>query len=362
MKRLLVVMGTRPNFVKLTRFKEVAARQGIFQVELVHTGQHSAAGMTGVFFEQFALHPDHVLQIPDGSAAARMAHVMLALDPLVDRLVPHAMVVVGDVDSTLAGALVARKRGIPLVHLESGLRSGDMRMPEEVNRILVDRISSLHLVTEESGRWNLRSEGLPADGIHLVGNTMIDTLVKFKDRIDGSTVLGDLELGEGGHVLVTMHRPGTVDHPTELAALVEGLLALTQDSDLVFPVHPRTRQKLMEYNLTEALTTAGVRLVEPLDYFSFQKVLATSCFVVTDSGGVQEETTFRGIPCITLRSSTERPVTLTVGTNRLVPMDPGALRAAADDVRSGRWRTGGIPDLWDGFATERVFAALASLV
>ena len=361
MRTLLVVVGTRPNLVKVTRFRAVAEAQGLFRVEVVHTGQHRDGRMSDVFFEQFGLVPDHFLGIPDSTPVERMAHIMLGLHGLVQQRRPHAMVVVGDVDSTLAAALTANKSGLPLVHLESGLRSGDMAMPEEVNRIITDRISAQCMVTEPSGRENLLHEGIAADRIHLVGNTMIDTLVAFNEQIERSPVLRELGLGEGGHVLVTMHRPGNVDEQASLERVVAMLEQVAEHRRIVFPVHPRTTRRLAELGLQERIARVpGLLMIGPQDYFAFQKLLASSAFVITDSGGVQEETTFRRIPCLTLRPSTERPITVTEGTNALLRLEE--LMEAIHRIEQGRVRPGRIPALWDGHATERVFEVLARVL
>jgi UDP-N-acetylglucosamine 2-epimerase (non-hydrolysing) len=362
MRKLMVVVGTRPNFIKVTRFKQVAAEHGGWDVQLVHTGQHFDDRMSTVFFEQFGLVPDHWLGIAPGSPNAQMAHIMLALEPVVKAQAPELLLVVGDVNSTLAAAITGNKMGVRLAHLESGLRSRDMGMPEEINRILTDRITRDFFVTEQSGTDNLLAEGVPASDIHFVGNTMIDTLVAFEDRIQASTVLDDMGLGAGGHVLMTIHRPATVDHAGELAKLVDLIGQVSADHAVVFPVHPRTMGNLERFGLLERLKAMkGVHLGGPMDYFAFQKLVATCAFVITDSGGIQEETTYRRVPCLTLRPNTERPVTITEGSNELIGGDPGELAAAIARIREGRFKGGRIPPLWDGRATERVFGVLDRL-
>ncbi|MCW5898869.1 MAG: UDP-N-acetylglucosamine 2-epimerase (non-hydrolyzing) [Flavobacteriales bacterium] len=358
MKRLLVVVGTRPNFMKVTRFKQVAATRGDVEIVLVHTGQHADDRMSTVFFEQFGMRPDHALGVPPGSPTATMARIMLALEPVARDIAPDAVVVVGDVNSTFAAALTANKMGLPLVHLESGLRSGDMGMPEEVNRILTDRITQVFLVTEPSGRDNLLREGADPATIHHVGNTMIDTLVAFEGRIQADPILREMGLA-GGHALMTMHRPATVDDPARLKDLLELIAVVARRMPVVFPVHPRTTRNLEEAGLMTALRAIqGVALCEPLAYFAFQKLVSASTVVITDSGGIQEETTFRGIPCLTLRPSTERPVTVTEGTNELMTFDPLAVSDALDRIAGGSYKQGRIPDLWDGAATERALDAI----
>lgn len=359
MKRLLTIVGTRPNFMKVTRLKRVAEQHGGLTVELVHTGQHTDDRMSTVFFDQFGLRPDRMLSIPDGSPAARMGELILALEPVMRETKPDAVMVVGDVDSTLAGAIAANKLGLPIVHLESGLRSGDMGMPEEVNRILADRITAHAMVTEASGRENLLKEGTDPHRIHMVGNTMIDTLVAYDEQIGGSTVLERLGLDGAGHVLMTIHRPNNVDDANALSRVLDLIASVARHARVVLPVHPRTMRNLDRFGLKERLTAInGLTICEPLGYFDFQRLVATSSVVITDSGGVQEETTFRGIPCLTLRPSTERPVTVTEGTNTLITFDAAQLDALLENIRSGSYKRGRVPDSWDGCATERVVDVL----
>jgi UDP-N-acetylglucosamine 2-epimerase (non-hydrolysing) len=359
MKKLMVVVGTRPNFMKVTRFKEVAAARGDVHVELVHTGQHTDDPMSTVFFEQFGMRPDHWLGILPGTPTEVLARIMLALEPVVRRCAPDAMVVVGDVNSTLAAALTANRMGLALAHVEAGLRNGDMTMPEEVNRVITDRVARHLFVTEHSGEDNLRREGASPENIHLVGNTMIDTLVAFKDRIAADPVLERLEFEAGKHVLVTMHRPATVDDPQGLERMVDLMVWLAARYPVVFPLHPRTRNNLQRSGLLERCARIpGLNLCGPLAYFAFQKVMATSAFVLTDSGGIQEETTYLRIPCLTLRPNTERPITVTQGTNELITFDKALLAGTIDRIERGEFKKGAIPELWDGKATERVFEAL----
>ena len=363
MKKVLLVVGTRPNFIKVTRFKEVADAHGGIGVELVHTGQHFDARMADVFFEQFGLMPDHWLNVPAGSPTSQMAGIMLGLEKVVLDRAPGIVMVVGDVNSTLAAALTANKMGIRIGHLESGLRSRDRGMPEEINRILTDQITDHYFITEQSGMDHLLAEGRPRDSMHFVGNTMIDTLVKFEDRVQANTVLQDLGLGQGGHVLMTIHRPATVDDAGELRKLVDLIAMVAMDHPVVFPVHPRTTNNLKRFGLFERLSAIkGLILGEPMDYFAFQKLVATCAFVITDSGGIQEETTFRRIPCLTLRPNTERPVTVTLGSNELISFDLEALKEAIGRIHAGTFKRGEVPPLWDGHATERVVAALDSIL
>ncbi|MCB9170779.1 MAG: UDP-N-acetylglucosamine 2-epimerase (non-hydrolyzing) [Flavobacteriales bacterium] len=363
MRNVLVVVGTRPNFIKVTRFKEVAAAHGGIDVQLVHTGQHFDAKMADVFFAQFGLTPDHWLEVPPGSPTSQMAGILVGLEQVATEQQPDLMLVVGDVNSTLAGALTANKMGIRLGHLESGLRSMDRGMPEEINRILTDQITDHYFITEQSGIDHLLQEGRPKDAMHLVGNTMIDTLVKFEDRIQASPVLEELGLSGGDHVLMTIHRPATVDDPQELAKLVDLIALVAKDHPVVFPVHPRTTNNLKRFGLHERLAAIpGLILGGPMDYFAFQKLIATCAFVITDSGGIQEETTYRRVPCLTLRPNTERPVTITRGTNELITFDLPALQEAISRIQAGTFKKGEVPPLWDGHATERVVEVLGKVL
>ena len=361
MKKLMVVVGTRPNFIKVTRFKALATERAM-HVDLVHTGQHYDERMSTVFFDQFGLVPDRFLNTPHASPSAQMGHIMIALEAVANELKPDLMLVPGDVNSTLAGALVANKMGIPLGHLESGLRSGDLGMPEEINRILTDRITDHFFVTEQSGIDHLKAEGRPGEDIHFTGNTMIDTLVAYDAQVQAATVLQDLELNTGGHVLMTIHRPATVDSPVELAKLTDLIAFVAGERPVVFPVHPRTTAKLEATGLMARLKELkNLRITGPMDYFNFQKLIATCAFVITDSGGIQEETTYRQVPCLTLRPNTERPITLTMGSNRLISFDRPALQRAIEDITDGRAQRGEVPPLWDGHATERVLDVIAAL-
>ncbi|MBK6475287.1 MAG: UDP-N-acetylglucosamine 2-epimerase (non-hydrolyzing) [Flavobacteriales bacterium] len=288
-----------------------------------------------------------------------IASMMLALEPVLIKERPDVMMVVGDVDSTLAAALTANKVGIALAHLESGLRSRDRGMPEEFNRIVTDRLGDHLFVTEPSGRENLIAEGTSADSIHLVGNTMIDSLVAYDDLVQANDILERSQLVTGGYALMTMHRPATVDDPKELDKMISLIEVAAKDRTVVFSVHPRTRTNMERFgSFKELENIKNLQLHGPLDYFAFQKLIAHSEVVITDSGGIQEETTFRQIPCLTLRPNTERPITVTEGSNELVPFDRDALADALNRIRDKRFKESKIPHLWDGHATERVFDVL----
>jgi UDP-N-acetylglucosamine 2-epimerase (non-hydrolysing) len=366
MKKILIVVGTRPNFIKVTRFKKVAAERNSgskggtsIDVRIVHTGQHFSANMADVFFEQFGLVPDIFLNIGAGSPNAQMAAIMRELEPVIANEKPDLVMVVGDVNSTLAAAITANKMGVRIGHLESGLRSFDRTMPEEHNRVLADRITDHFFITEQSGLDNLSREGEPKEKLHFVGNTMIDTLVAFEPQVQASTVLKDHDLGEGGHVLMTIHRPATVDVPERLSELLDLIAEVAARRKVVFPIHPRTVKNIEAFGLkAKADAIKGLVLTEPLDYFAFQKLIATCGFILTDSGGIQEESTFRQVPCLTLRPNTERPSTVTIGSNELVPLEMNAVRNAIARIENGTFKKGEVPPLWDGHATERIVEVL----
>ena len=351
MRRVICVAGARPNFIKIKPVLDALERRAVETV-LVHTGQHYDAGMSGVFFEELGIRPpDHSLEVGSGTHAVQTARVMTAFEPLLKRICPDLVVVVGDVNSTVACALVAAKSGAYVAHVEAGLRSRDWSMPEEVNRVVTDRVSDYLLASSPDAVDNLRAEGYREDQIHLVGNVMIDTLMANLGRARRRPVLKEMGVDAGAYGLVTLHRPANVDDATVLGGLITVLGELAAEFPLIFPVHPRTRA-----HLGSALP-AGVHLVDPMGYLDFLALQADARLVLTDSGGVQEETTVLGIPCLTLRDNTERPITVTEGTNRLVGRDPATVlavaRAVLDDPPERRR-----PALWDGKAGERVAAAL----
>ena len=353
---LLIVIGTRPNFIKVTRFRKVMDTIPGAKLTLVHTGQHYDKAMSQVFFDQFELRPDHVLQLHSGSVGMQFAHMTTQLVEVMERVKPDFVLVPGDVNSTLAGALAAQRLGIPLGHLEAGLRSFDRSMPEEINRILVDQLSAHHFVTEDSGMTHLKNEGLDqGNNVHFVGNTMIDTLVHFSPQIERSPILSDLGLsaGEKFHLL-TMHRPATVDNREGCQFIVDLLQNLCSSSPVVFPIHPRTQKNLESFGLGDVLKHPALKQTPPLDYFAFQHLISKAQTVVTDSGGIQEETTYRQVPCITLRPNTERPSTTTLGTNQmLTELNVEDVLQAIENPKEGV-----IPPLWDGHATERILEVI----
>jgi UDP-N-acetylglucosamine 2-epimerase (non-hydrolysing) len=327
---------------------EALERRGV-EVELVHTGQHYDPLMNEVFFEDLGLpRPDHSLGVGSGSHAEQTAKVMLGLEPLLDEMRPDVVIVVGDVNSTAAAALVTAKSGALLAHVEAGLRSRDWRMPEEVNRVVTDHLSDYLLAPSPDAVENLRAEGFRTDQIHLVGNVMVDTLLLCVERARDRSVVQDLGLSERGYGLVTLHRPENVDDPSVLAGLLDTLGQIATELPLVLPAHPRLLQQLRGVELN-----SGIRVIDPLGYLDCIALESRARLVATDSGGIQEETTVLGVPCLTLRETTERPITVSEGTNVVVGRDPsrileGARRAMSGDVPVRR------PELWDGHAGERI--------
>ncbi len=362
-KKILVVVGTRPNFIKVTRFKQVAQRYPSIDLQIVHTGQHFDTNMADVFFQQFKLTPDHLLNISPGSANAQIGEIMIKLEELMQNTFqPDLLMVVGDVNSTLAAAITASKLKIPVAHIESGLRSFDKTMPEEFNRIVTDQVADMHFITEPSGKINLEKENIAAGKMHMVGNTMIDTLVAFEKDIENSDILKKLGLSPKEYVLTTIHRPATVDHEEGLKKLIRLFEIITQKGKAVFPIHPRTVNNLKNFGLYGQLTkNKNLVITEPLDYFAFQKLIKYCKYIVTDSGGIQEESTFLRVPCLTLRNNTERPVTCTIGTNTLVPFNIEDVQGYITQIENSIYKKGEIPALWDGHATERIFEVLDRL-
>jgi len=362
--RILIVVGTRPNFIKITRFKKVNEAMGNpFDIRIVHTGQHYDDKMAAIFFEQFELEPDFFLNIPQGTPNNQMAEIMLRLEKVILDFNPSLVMAVGDVNSTFAAAFTAHKSGVKVAHIESGLRSLDRGMPEEINRLLTDEISDYFFITEQNGIDNLLKEGKSKEQMFFVGNTMIDTLVGFDLKINESKILEQYNLKSQGYALMTMHRPATVDNEEGLTKLTDIIDYITTNYDLVFPIHPRTLGKLTHFGLMERVK-ANKRLIltDPLDYFAFQKLTADCRFVITDSGGIQEETTFRRVPCLTLRPNTERPSTVWIGTNELVPFTIEIVRQKISEIIEGRYKKGEIPPMWDGKATERILQQCLTLM
>ncbi|MBX9852326.1 MAG: UDP-N-acetylglucosamine 2-epimerase (non-hydrolyzing) [Cytophagaceae bacterium] len=361
MKRLLTVIGTRPNIIKITQFRRVVKNYPALDLKFVHTGQHYNQNMSDVFFSELDLQsPEYILSLDKTTVVSQLAQIMEGLEKVVTEYKPDVMIVVGDVNSTLAAALVANKMNIHLVHVESGLRSFDKTMPEEHNRVITDSITNTFFVTEESGKQNLIKEGKDSKNIHMVGNTMIDTLVAYDKKINEAEILKTLGLKSGSYALMTMHRPGNVDSKEGLLKLIEVIRELTTDQTVVFPIHPRTVNRLKEFNLLQEVEkNKNLKLMEPAGYLDFQKLILECQFVITDSGGIQEETTFRQIPCLTLRPNTERPCTVDIGSNLLLNFNKAKVMEEVAKIKKGNYKKCAIPPLWDGKSTERIFETLS---
>ena len=352
--RVICVAGARPNFMKIKPVMDALDERGV-EVILVHTGQHYDPAMSNVFFVELGIRrPDHFLGAGSGTHAVQTCRVMTAFEPLAAGLAPDAVVVVGDVNSTLACALVTAKLGARLAHVEAGLRSRDRSMPEEINRLVTDRVSDYLFAPSADAAANLRAEGFPQEQIHLVGNVMVDTLLANADRAAARGTLAGLGLRPGQYGVVTLHRPANVDDPAVLSALLPALAEISRDCPLVLPAHPRADGQLRGAGLP-----ASVRVIPPLGYLDFIALEASARLVLTDSGGVQEETTVLGVPCLTLRDSTERPVTLAEGTNRLAGREPGKIVRAAREMLAAPPPPPRRPALWDGRAGQRIAAILA---
>ncbi len=359
--KIINVVGARPNFMKIAPLMAAYARVSAIEPLLVHTGQHYDQRMSDLFFRQLGIpEPQINLGIGTGSAIERTARIMTAFEQVILEHRPDAVLVVGDVDSTIACGLVAVKLRKTLIHVEAGLRSGDRSMPEEINRIATDSISDLLFCTEQSGVDNLLQSGTPAQQIFMVGNVMIDTLLKNKARAQTTTILQDLGLEPDQYAVLTLHRPANVDNPAVLGRIFDALEIVQRDMPLIFPIHPRTAKNLQDSPLGRRIANMpNLRLIEPVGYLEFLKLMSSARIVLTDSGGIQEETTILKVPCLTLRENTERPITIHMGSNQLVGTDPDKILAGYHRVISKSQPASQTPPLWDGHAAERIVDILA---
>jgi UDP-N-acetylglucosamine 2-epimerase (non-hydrolysing) len=363
--RILCVVGARPNFMKIAPV--IRAMQGAtppLPVRLLHTGQHYDAEMNSQYFEALGIpDPDINLGVGSASHAVQTAEVMRRFEPVLDQEQPAAVLVVGDVNSTLACALVAAKKGVAVIHVEAGLRSFDRDMPEEINRVLTDQISDLLFTTEKSARENLLREGISESRIHFAGNVMIDTLRDNLKRAVPSTQTFNRhgapgDWGRSGFAVLTMHRPSNVDDAATLRSLLGAIRDVSRRVPVVFPMHPRTRTKIEQHGLGSMLDEGSILKLPPLGYLEMLGLMQAARLVLTDSGGIQEETTALGVPCITLRNNTERPITVEQGTNTLAGQNPARILAVVDDVLRNAGKAGRIPELWDGRASQRIAAVM----
>lgn len=363
MKLIDIIAGARPNFMKVAPImRELDRRKavgGSLRYRLVHTGQHYDNKMSGEFLRQLGIPSPHVnLEVGGGTQAEQTAKIMMRYETLLLQEASNLCLVVGDVNSTMACAIAARKLCIPVAHVEAGIRSGDWTMPEEINRIVTDSITSHFFTTSQGANGNLRRLGVEEERIHFVGNTMIDTLLTHREGFRAPSFWNQMGLQAGSYFVLTLHRPANVDRSEDLRQLLGAIGEATRGLPVVFPVHPRTAKVLQD---TGGML-ASLRFVEPQPYLEFNYLVERAKAVITDSGGVTEETTVMGVPCLTLRDNTERPETVTIGTNELVGADPTAIKPALDRLFDGNWKKGGVPELWDGRAGERIVAALEMIL
>ena len=352
--KILNIVGARPNFMKIAPIMEHMKASSRITPVLLHTGQHYDQNMNDVFFDQLGIpRPDIELGVGSGGQAWQVSETIRKFDPVLEKESPDAILVVGDVNATVACSLAASYRKIPVIHVEAGLRSFDWNMPEEINRVVTDRLSDLLFVTEPSGRENLLKEGTPSEKIQFAGNVMVDTLFKHRERsAETSRILEQLQLQPGSYAVMTLHRPSNVDQKNVFAGILRAVHQISKQLKIVFTVHPRTRSRIEEFGLEESVKS--MILLEPQPYLDMVRLMSQAKLVLTDSGGIQEETTVLGVPCLTLRENTERPVTLDEGTNTLVGISPEAIIREAEQIMKTGGKQGRCPELWDGCAAERI--------
>ena len=362
MINLDLIVGARPNFIKIASIIKAIERKNKDKKEvafrLIHTGQHYDANMSDTFFRQLGIpEPDINLNVGSGTQAEQTAGIMLGYENVLKNNKPDLCIVVGDVTSTMACSITARKMLVPVAHVEGGIRSGDLTMPEEINRIVTDSITDWFFTTSETANNNLIKSGIGDERIFFVGNTMVDTLLANRKRFIRPEIWDSLRLNEQGYLVMTLHRPANVDEGEKLKRLIDEIVKHSHDLPLVFPVHPRTARIISELNISHT----RLHMIEPLGYLEFNYLVEKSKAVITDSGGITEETTILGIPCMTLRDSTERPETISTGTNELLGTDPGAIAPAMKKLFDGKWKKGGIPPLWDGHTAERIIEVICKM-
>ncbi len=358
--KIMNVVGARPNFMKIAPLMEEMKKHSQIETLLLHTGQHYDEALSKLFFDDLGLpEPDIYLRIGSANHGAQTGKIMIEFETVVEKEKPDVIVVVGDVNSTIACGLVAVKQGVKLAHVEAGLRSFDRTMPEEINRLLTDQISDFLFITEKSGEENLLKEGIDKNKIHFVGNVMIDSLLSHLEKARDSKILSDLNLKSGEYVTLTLHRPSNVDSKEQFLQILNALSEIQKEIPIVFPIHPRSKNRLKQFGFDPKLKEMpGLLITEPLGYLDFLKLLAESKFALTDSGGIQEETTVLGVPCLTLRDNTERPVTVTQGTNLVIGNRAGSIIEKSKKILNGESKKGRSPDLWDGKAAERIVQVL----
>jgi len=358
--KIINVVGARPNFMKIAPIQREMKKHPSLHPFLVHTGQHYDETMSKFFFEDLELpEPDKYLGVGSGTHAQQTAKIMMEFEKVVEKEKPDLVVVVGDVNSTAACSMVSSKMGVAVAHIEAGLRSFDRTMPEEINRIITDALSDYLFVTEKSGLENLKKEGIPDSRIFFTGNVMIDSLVYFLHKARSTQILKQLNVNGHPFALITLHRPSNVDEENNLRNLLKAFSVIGEEIKVVFPIHPRTRKMLNTFGLEiTAEAVPNLILTDPIGYLDFMNLLQHAHMVLTDSGGIQEETTYLGIPCLTMRENTERPVTIELGTNILVGSDPELIIEEANKIIKGNAKKGKIPELWDGKAAKRIVEVL----
>jgi len=356
------IVGARPNFIKICPIIKSMNMEKRIKNILIHTGQHYDYEMSTLFFTELGIkEPEIYLGIGAGSQAEQTGRIMIALEKELMKIRPDMVCVVGDVNSTMAAALVAAKLCIPLAHVEAGLRSRDLTMPEEINRIVTDRLSDLLFTTSEDAIDNLMAEGVHRKKIYFTGNVMIDTLMLLKKKAEALQAYNKYSLRKNNYVLVTLHRPSNVDSKKNLTSIIKELVSISKQTPIIFPIHPRTEKKLKDFGLIEALKNGNITLTQPIGYIENLSLLLNSKFVITDSGGIQEETTVMHIPCLTLRNSTERPITAEIGTNTVIGLDMNKLRKNVALILSGKYKKGKIPKYWDGKSSGRITGIIKKL-
>ncbi|MGB9664229.1 MAG: non-hydrolyzing UDP-N-acetylglucosamine 2-epimerase [Ignavibacteria bacterium] len=362
MKKIISVVGARPNYMKVAPIHRAFLKYSDDVQHLIcHTGQHYDANMSKIFFEELELpQPNFYLGVGSGSHAEQTAKIMIEFEKVLLNEKPDLVIVVGDVNSTIACSLVAVKLGVKVAHVEAGLRSFDRTMPEEINRLLTDQIADYLFVTEKSGIENLKNEGISDDKIFFVGNTMIDSLVNYLPKIEKSKILEELNLNPNEYIVVTLHRPSNVDEPNNLVKIFDQFKKIAEKYKIVFPIHPRTKKSLQSSNAD--YEHPNILLVEPVGYISFIKLVKNSLIVLTDSGGIQEETTYLKIPCLTLRKNTERPITAEIGTNKLIGTEYNRIAEECFNTINNPPKNSQIPPLWDGKAAERITSKIVELL
>jgi len=359
--KILNVVGARPNFMKIAPIQREMQKYPSLIPLLVHTGQHYDEKMSKLFFHDLNLpEPDVYLGVGSGTHTEQTARIMLSFEKVIETHKPDLVVVVGDVNSTAACSLVSAKMQVRIAHVEAGLRSFDRTMPEEINRMITDILSDYLFVTEKSGLENLKREGIPDQKVHFTGNVMIDSLVYFLEKASTSSILSELKINSEPYTLVTLHRPSNVDVRENLSSLISVFENIAAHGKIVFPMHPRTKKMMMSYGLSDrAAAISNLIITEPIGYLDFMQLMQHAHLVLTDSGGIQEETTYLRIPCLTVRENTERPVTIEVGTNQLLGTDAQKISEAAQKIYEGESKKGAIPELWDGHAAERIVKIIA---